>query len=168
VCSGRDRGDQDGAVIRALAARSTEFRPVVCVTNQHQEMLDQVLDLFELQRRAQPAGDDERPNAERRHGARARAAAAGAGERPARAVLVQGDTTTTFAAALAAFYARIPIGHVEAGLRTYRKDSPFPEELNRQMTTVLADWHYAPTDWARDNLLRGGVAPDTITVTATP
>jgi UDP-N-acetylglucosamine 2-epimerase len=90
-----------------------------------------------------------------------------ASTRPA-AILVQGDTTTTFATALAAFYARVPVGHVEAGLRTYRKDSPFPEELNRQMTTVLADWHYAPTDWARDNLLRAGVAPETITVTGNP
>jgi UDP-N-acetylglucosamine 2-epimerase (non-hydrolysing) len=84
--------------------------------------------------------------------------------RPA-VVLVQGDTTTAFAAALAAFYAGIPVGHVEAGLRTYRKDAPFPEELNRQMITALAEWHFAPTAWARDNLLRAGVAPEKIAVT---
>jgi len=87
-----------------------------------------------------------------------------AATRPA-AMLVQGDTTTTFAAALAAFYARIPVGHVEAGLRTWRKDAPFPEELNRTMTTALTEWHFAPTAWARENLLREGVAADKITVT---
>jgi UDP-N-acetylglucosamine 2-epimerase (hydrolysing) len=87
--------------------------------------------------------------------------------RPA-ALLVQGDTTTTFAAALAAFYARIPVGHVEAGLRTYRKDAPFPEEVNRQMTTAIAEWHFAPTAWARDNLLRAGVPPEKITVPGNP
>lgn len=70
--------------------------------------------------------------------------------------------------ALAALYARIPVGHVEAGLRACRRDSPFPEELNRQITTVLADWHYVPTDWARDTLLRAGVASETITVTGNP
>jgi UDP-N-acetylglucosamine 2-epimerase (non-hydrolysing) len=84
--------------------------------------------------------------------------------RPA-AVLVQGDTTTTVAASMAAFYARIPVGHVEAGLRTYRKDAPFPEEANRQMTTAVAEWHFAATDWARNNLLRERVAADKIVVT---
>ncbi len=155
-------------VVRALAARADEFRPVVCVTNQHQEMLDQVLDLFEL--RAEHSlhvmTSGQTPN-DVTVRVLERLPPVLASTQPA-AVLVQGDTTTTFAAALAAFYARIPIGHVEAGLRTYRKDSPFPEELNRQMTTVLADWHYAPTAWARDNLLRGGVAPATVTVTGNP
>lgn len=155
-------------VVRALAARPREFRPVVCVTNQHQEMLDQVLDLFELRadHSLQVMTSGQTPNdvtirvLERLPPVLASTAPA--------AVLVQGDTTTTFAAALAAFYAKIPVGHVEAGLRTYRKDSPFPEELNRQMTTVLADWHYAPTGWARDNLLRAGVAPEAVTVTGNP
>ena len=145
-------------VVRALAARVDEFRPVVCVTNQHQEMLDQVLDLFELRadHSLQVMTSGQTPN-DVTVRVLERLPPVLASTKPA-AVLVQGDTTTTFAAALAAFYARIPIGHVEAGLRTYRKDSPFPEELNRQMTTVLADWHYAPTAWARDNLLRAGVA----------
>ena len=136
-------------------AAATSFVPVVCVTNQHQEMLDQVLDLFELRAdhslQVMTSGQTPTEVAMR---VLERLPPVLARRRPA-AVLVQGDTTTTFAAALAAFYARIPVGHVEAGLRTYRKDSPFPEELNRQMTTVLADWHYAPTDWSRDNLLRG-------------
>jgi UDP-N-acetylglucosamine 2-epimerase (hydrolysing) len=155
-------------VVRALSARVDEFRPMVCVTNQHQEMLDQVLDLFEL--RAEHSlhvmTSGQTPN-DVTVRVLERLPPVLASTKPA-AVLVQGDTTTTFAAALAAFYARIPIGHVEAGLRTYRKDSPFPEELNRQMTTVLADWHYAPTAWARDNLLRAGVAPEAVTVTGNP
>jgi len=154
-------------VVRALAARD-EFRPCVCVTNQHQEMLDQVLELFELdvEHSLQVMSSGQTPT-EVAMRVLERLPPVLAETTPA-AVLVQGDTTTTFAAALAAFYARIPVGHVEAGLRTWRRDSPFPEELNRQMTTVLADWHYAPTDWARDNLLRAGVAPETITVTGNP
>ncbi len=155
-------------VVRALAARGDEFRPIVCVTNQHQEMLDQVLDLFEVQveHSLHVMTSGQTPN-DVTVRVLERLPPVLTSTRPA-AVLVQGDTTTTFAAALAAFYARIPVGHVEAGLRTYRKDSPFPEEINRQMTTVLADWHYAPTAWARDNLLRGGVDPTTVTVTGNP
>jgi UDP-N-acetylglucosamine 2-epimerase (non-hydrolysing) len=155
-------------VVRALAARSDEFRPVVCVTNQHQEMLDQVLELFEIrpEHSLQVMTSGQTPtDVTIRVLERLPAVLAST---PPAAVLVQGDTTTTFAAALAAFYARVPVGHVEAGLRTYRRDSPFPEELNRQMTTVLADWHYAPTEWARDNLLRAGVPPETVTVTGNP
>jgi UDP-N-acetylglucosamine 2-epimerase len=155
-------------VVRALAARPAEFQPCVCVTNQHQEMLDQVLELFALDvdHSLQVMSSGQTPT-EVAMRVLERLPPVLASTTPA-AVLVQGDTTTTFAAALAAFYARVPVGHVEAGLRTWRRDSPFPEELNRQMTTVLADWHYAPTDWARDNLLRAGVAADTITVTGNP
>lgn len=80
-------------------------------------------------------------------------------------VVLQGDTTTTFAGALACYYARIPVAHVEAGLRTGDKYSPFPEEINRQLTTSLSDLHFAPTSAARDNLLREGVNPSTIIVT---
>jgi len=80
-------------------------------------------------------------------------------------VIVQGDTTTTFCAALASFYERIPVGHVEAGLRTWNKFSPFPEEINRVMTTRIADLHFAPTQWARDNLLREGVAEGRVYMT---
>jgi UDP-N-acetylglucosamine 2-epimerase (non-hydrolysing) len=155
-------------VVRALAARPDDFRPVVCVTNQHQEMLDQVLELFELRAehslQVMTSGQTPTDVAMR---VLERLPPVLASTRPA-AILVQGDTTTTFAAALAAFYARVPVGHVEAGLRTYRRDSPFPEELNRQMTTVLADWHYAPTEWARDNLLRAGVPAEAVTVTGNP
>jgi UDP-N-acetylglucosamine 2-epimerase (non-hydrolysing) len=80
-------------------------------------------------------------------------------------VIVQGDTTTSFCAALAAFYRRIPVGHVEAGLRTWNKLSPFPEEVNRVLTSRIADLHFAPTKWAKDNLLKEGVPPDRVFVT---
>jgi UDP-N-acetylglucosamine 2-epimerase (non-hydrolysing) len=80
-------------------------------------------------------------------------------------VLVQGDTTTAFAAALAAFYRRIPVGHVEAGLRTGDRYAPFPEELNRRLITPLAHWHFAPTETARMALMHEGLAPDSIQVT---
>ena len=152
-------------VVRALAASPETFRPLVCLTNQHQEMLDQVLDLFALHAdyNLQVMTDGQTPTAVAMR-VLERLPDVLAATLPA-AVLVQGDTTTTFAAALAAFYARIPVGHVEAGLRTWRKDAPFPEELNRTMTTALAEWHFAPTDWARENLLREGIAADKITVT---
>ncbi len=85
-------------------------------------------------------------------------------ERPD-AILVQGDTTTVLASALAAFYAGVPVGHVEAGLRTGNMRSPFPEEMNRRLTTPLARWNFCPTETSRHNLLREGVAPQSITVT---
>ena len=134
--------------------RHPEIETKVCVTAQHREMLDQVMDLFHLKadydlnimaqgqtlyditgrvlRGLQEVFAKERPDC----------------------VLVHGDTTTTFTAALAAFYAQIPVGHVEAGLRTGNLLSPFPEEANRQLTGVLARYHFAPTETARANLLR--------------
>lgn len=81
------------------------------------------------------------------------------------ALLVQGDTTTTFASSLTAFYQHIPVGHVEAGLRTWNRYLPYPEEINRQLTTRLATWHFAPTEWSRDNLLKENVAAESIFVT---
>ncbi len=151
-------------VVHALAAREG-ITAAVCLTNQHQQMLDQVLELFAIRadRHLQVMTSGQTP-LEVTIRVLERLPAVLAELEPA-AVLVQGDTTTTFAAALAAFYARIPVGHVEAGLRTWRKDSPFPEELNRQMTTALADWHFAPTTWARDNLLREGVPAERVVVT---
>ncbi len=80
-------------------------------------------------------------------------------------ILVQGDTTTTFAVSLAAFYLRIPIGHVEAGLRTWDMYNPFPEELNRQLTSRLATLHFAPTSWSKENLLKEGISDESIYVT---
>jgi UDP-N-acetylglucosamine 2-epimerase len=152
-------------VVRALAAHAPNLKPVVCVTDQHQEMLGQMLEFFGIEPDWRLGG--------LRQGLMPIEVATRvldrlpkvlAAARPA-AVLVQGDTTTAFASALAAFYAGIPVGHVEAGLRTYRADSPFPEELHRQMTTLLCEWHFAPTSTARDHLLRAGVAPEKISVT---
>ncbi len=80
-------------------------------------------------------------------------------------LLVQGDTTTTFASSLAAFYCHIPVGHIEAGLRTWDKTNPFPEEINRQLTTRIATLHFAPTSWAKQNLLKEGITPGSIIVT---
>lgn len=137
----------------------------VTVTGQHDEMLDQMLDVFgivpdcdlEIMQPGQSLTD-----------ITMRALAGLTAEfrmyRP-ELVIVQGDTTTTFVAALAAFYERIPVAHVEAGLRTFDKYAPFPEEINRVLTTHLADWHYAPTMRAREHLLREGVGDDRIIVT---
>jgi UDP-N-acetylglucosamine 2-epimerase (non-hydrolysing) len=151
-------------VIRALE-QAPEFEPVVVSTGQHREMLDQVARLFGL--RIQHDLAVMRPNqALAELTARLLSACDGLLEQvqPALA-LVQGDTTTVLAAALACFYRRIPVGHVEAGLRTYDRWSPFPEEMNRTLASRLVTLHFAPTELARDNLLREGVAPDQISVT---
>ena len=135
------------------------------VTAQHREMLDQVLTLFKIT----PEYDLDlmRPG-QTLTGITCRVLA-GLEQilRESRPdlVLVHGDTTTTFAAALAAFYQGVPTGHVEAGLRTFRRDSPFPEEANRRLTGALADLHFAPTARARDNLLGEGVPADTVFIT---
>lgn len=142
-----------------------EIETIVCVTAQHRQMLDQVLHAFrivpdydlDIMQQGQTLADitsrvltglqeviqKEKPDI----------------------VLVHGDTTTTFAGALAAYYQQAAIGHVEAGLRTYHKYSPFPEEMNRQMVGVMADLHFAPTEESRQNLLREGKAEETIIVT---
>ncbi len=137
----------------------------VCVTAQHRQMLDQVLEVFGLT----PDADLDlmQPNQTLgRLTARAVEALDGylARERP-RLVLVQGDTTTVFCAALAAFYHRVPVGHVEAGLRTGNLHSPWPEEANRVLTTRLTDLHFAPTETSRRNLLDEGVPAERIFVT---
>ena len=141
------------------------IQPVVAVTAQHREMLDQVLDLFgivpdydlnimtsgqtlyDVTTRAlmglKPVMEEAKPDM----------------------VLVHGDTTTTFAGALAAFYAQIPVGHVEAGLRTGNKYSPYPEEMNRKLTGSIADMHFAPTGTSKANLLKENVQPESILVT---
>lgn len=152
-------------VVKALKERADAVDTRVCVTAQHREMLDQVLSLFgidpdwdldlmapgqdltDLTSRVLPALrrvlEEWRPDI----------------------VLVQGDTTTAFAAALAAFYARLDIGHVEAGLRTGNRYSPWPEEINRRLAGALATHHFAPTERARHNLLAEGTPDDRIWVT---
>lgn len=151
-------------LVQALQ-RSPLFEPVVAVTAQHREMLDQVLELFEIVpdfdlniieprqtltdvttralSRLSPLFDEVRPDM----------------------VVVQGDTTTTFVGALAAFYHQVPVAHMEAGLRTWDRYSPFPEEVNRSLTTRLANLHLAPTSTSRSNLLQEGISPSDIVVT---
>ena len=151
-------------VVLALRARP-EVETRVCVTAQHRQMLDQALEVFGVT----PDTDlDLMQPDQTLAGLTARAVAALdeylARERPD-VILVQGDTTTVFAAALAAYYQRVAVGHVEAGLRTFNKYSPFPEEMNRAMTSRIADWHFAPTEGARRNLLCEGVPPERIYVT---
>lgn len=141
------------------------FESVLCVTAQHREMLDQVLRLFELT----PDHDLNimKPNqtlAMITSGVLNGMEAVLKEEKPD-IVLVHGDTSTTFAASLAAFYCQIPVGHVEAGLRTHDRYSPFPEEMNRVMTGHLASVHFAPTERNRANLLKENIADEIIHVT---
>ena len=152
-------------LVNELKSRPDEFEAVVCVTGQHREMLDQVLGVFgvvpdhdlAIMRPGQTLFDitsdvllkiravleEERPDV----------------------VLVHGDTTTSFAAALAAFYLQIPVGHVEAGLRTRDLYSPWPEEFNRQAVDVISEWYFAPTETSRQNLLDEAKPADRIFVT---
>jgi UDP-N-acetylglucosamine 2-epimerase (non-hydrolysing) len=151
-------------VIQALQ-RSSLLEAVPIVTAQHREMLDAVLELFSIR----PVHDLDlcRPRQrlpELTANMLEQLDRVFEAERPD-LVLVQGDTTTTFTSALAAFYRRVPVGHVEAGLRTHDRYAPFPEELNRRMTATLAALHFAPTIAARDNLLAEGVPAPTILVT---
>jgi UDP-N-acetylglucosamine 2-epimerase (non-hydrolysing) len=142
-----------------------EFEPHICVTGQHRQMLDQVLEVFEIV----PDTDLNLmlPN-QTLAGLTARAITAIDGylsDYKPDMVIVQGDTTTSFCAALSAFYRRIPVGHVEAGLRTWNKYSPFPEEINRVMTSHIADLHFAPTPLSKGNLLKEGIPEERIFVT---
>jgi len=151
-------------VARALR-EAPDLAPHACVTAQHRSMLDQVLADFSLA----PDVDLDLMHPDQSLAAFAARALAGLDaylrdHRPD-LVLVQGDTTTVFCAAQAAFYLGIPVGHVEAGLRTGDLRAPFPEEANRVLTSRLADLHFAPTATARDNLLREGLPPERVHVT---
>ena len=153
-------------VIRAIERRGLEA--IVCASGQHRDMLDQMLEAFSI--RPEFDLDIMRPN-------QSPLDVAGRifTELP-RVIdqvqpdwlVVQGDTTTTFAAAWVAFHSRVSVAHVEAGLRTHDKFHPFPEEINRRLTSVLADLHFAPTARSERNLLDEGVAPDRIFVTGNP
>lgn len=151
-------------LVKALQA-DDRFETVVAVTAQHREMLDQVLALFEItpdyDLNIMKSGQDLYDvTSSVLLGMRSVLA-----ESSPDLVLVHGDTATTFAASLAAFYARIPVGHVEAGLRTHDLYSPWPEEANRQLTGRLAQWHFAPTERNRSDLLAEGVSDSSILVT---
>lgn len=152
-------------LIKEFQKYPDQFQTIVCVTGQHREMLDQVLHIFDIHpdydlnimKQGQDLYDvtarvltgmrevlqDARPDL----------------------VLVHGDTTTSTAAALAAFYQQIPVGHIEAGLRTHNIYSPWPEEMNRQITGRIATWHFSPTSLSKKNLLSEGIEENRITVT---
>lgn len=154
-----------GPLVRVLKERDEDFETMVCVTGQHREMLDQVLQAFGV------VPDFDLSVMEEGQTLFDVTARILAGMRKVflkarpEVVLVHGDTTTTFATALAAYYLQIPVGHVEAGLRTGNIYSPFPEEFNRQGVGLIAAWHFAPTQRARENLLREGKDPGSIFVT---
>jgi UDP-N-acetylglucosamine 2-epimerase (non-hydrolysing) len=155
-------------VVKELGKHPGKIISRVCVTAQHRQMLDQVLNLFEVvpdydldimqksqtltqvtasvMSRLEPILQEEKPDW----------------------VLVQGDTATVMAASIAAFYARVRVGHVEAGLRTFDKWQPFPEEINRRIAGVVSDLHFAPTPRSRQNLIKEGIPDDCIVVTGNP
>lgn len=152
-------------VVQALARRPDLFEVEVCLSAQHRELLDQVIDVFAL-----PVHYDlnvMRPN-QSVYGILCSVLSGMERvletSRPDR-ILVHGDTSTSFAAALAAYYKKIPVGHVEAGLRTYDKFHPFPEEMNRRLADAICDYHYAPTPGARENLLCERIPEEHIRVT---
>lgn len=153
-----------GPVVKAVEAMEG-MESIVCVTAQHREMLDQVLEVFDItpdydldiMKHRQTLTDITTRAIKGLEGVMA--------EAKPDVVLVHGDTTTTFAGALAAYYHQIAVGHVEAGLRTYDKYQPFPEEMNRKLTGSLADYHFAPTETAKQHLLLENVSETMITVT---
>lgn len=151
-------------LVKTIGA-SGDIESKVCVTAQHRQMLDQVLDIFHIV----PDYDLDIMKTRQTLSGITIKALDGLekviSELKPDMILVHGDTTTTFAASLAAFYSRIPVGHVEAGLRTYDKYSPYPEEMNRKLTGCIADLHFAPTHNNFQNLIKEGVNPDSIHIT---
>lgn len=151
-------------LVKELKSRK-EIRTIVCVTGQHRQMLDQVLGAFDVQ----PDYDlsimkDRQTLFDVTVNILERIKVVLEKEKPG-VVLVHGDTSTTFATALACFYLQIPLGHVEAGLRTYDVYSPYPEEFNRQAVGIVAQYNFAPTELSKQNLLREGKQPESIYVT---
>lgn len=152
-------------VVKALSKEAGRIESVVCVTAQHRQMLDQVLSLFDIM-------PDHDLNLMRSDQSLAQITATSLTEldqvirlEKPDWVLTQGDTTTAMVGALAAFYHRVKVGHVEAGLRTWDKFQPFPEEINRKIADAVGDLHFAPTELARENLLRESVNETSIIVT---
>ena len=151
-------------LVKELEKRD-EIESLVCVTAQHRQMLDQVLDTFEIKpdydlnimKQGQTLTDITTKALQSLDEVIKK-------EKPS-IVLVHGDTTTTLSASLASFYNQVAVGHVEAGLRTYDKYSPFPEEVNRQVTSIIADMHFAPTVVSKNNLINEGKNPSNIYVT---
>ena len=152
-------------LVKEFQRDKEHFETVVCVTGQHREMLDQVLGIFDItpqydlniMKRGQDLYDITARVLLRMRTVLER-------EKPD-IMLVHGDTTTSMAAALAAFYQHIPVGHIEAGLRTHDTRAPWPEELNRQLTARMAQWHFAPTRRSKENLIREDIDEEKIFVT---
>ena len=146
-------------------ANTPEIESTVCVTAQHREMLDQVMELFKI------TPDYDLDIMKERQSLLGITTRVLEGldkvikEAKPDIVLVHGDTTTSFVGALAAFYNQVSVGHVEAGLRTYDKYSPFPEEMNRNLTGRIADMHFSPTVQNKENLLKENIAPENIYIT---
>lgn len=152
-------------LVKELKKNSETFQPIICVTGQHRQMLDQVLQLFginpDYDLNIMKQGQDLYDVTSRiLNGMRSILQ-----EKKPDVVLVHGDTTTSMAVALAAFYQQIPVGHIEAGLRTNNIYSPWPEEMNRQITGRIASFHFAPTNLSRQNLIKEGISDDKIFVT---
>ncbi len=152
-------------LVKAFQAQPEKYKTIVCVTGQHREMLDQVLSLFEIT----PDHDlNIMQKGQDLYDVTTRVLVGMRGvlkDVQPDVVLVHGDTTTSTAAALAAFYQQIPVGHVEAGLRTHNIYSPWPEEMNRQITGRIATYHFAPTQLSCQNLLAEGTEQEKITIT---
>jgi UDP-N-acetylglucosamine 2-epimerase (non-hydrolysing) len=151
-------------LVRAIGS-DDDLRQTVCVTAQHREMLDQVLELFEIEPDIDLDLMTHDQTLEELTGRILTSVGEVLREVEPDAVVVQGDTTTTFATALASFYQQIPVGHVEAGLRTGDRFQPWPEELNRKMTGSLANIHFPPTETSRNNLLKENVDEGSVHVT---
>lgn len=151
-------------LVKALKA-CNEIDSQVCVTAQHRQMLDQVLEIFQIHPDYDLNIMQDRQTLVDITTRAIEGLYTVFSEAKPDIVLVHGDTTTTFAASLAAFYAKIKVGHVEAGLRTYDKYSPYPEEMNRKLTGAIADLHFAPTIANRNNLLKENVSDDIIYIT---
>ena len=152
-------------LVHALKAERDKFEVKICVTSQHREMLDQVMKIFEIEADIDLNLMKQDQNLSNLTSLILNEMHNVFSKYQPDAVLVHGDTTTTLATSIAAYYISIPIGHVEAGLRTYDLKAPFPEEFNRQITSKLTKWHFAPTALSKQNLLSEGVEKSLITVT---
>lgn len=152
-------------VISELSSRTVRFEVVVTVTGQHREMLDEALDVFDIRPRYDLNVMESGQSLADMTGRILTGLDKVFKKEVPDMVLVHGDTTTALASALAAFYCKIPVGHVEAGLRSFQRYEPFPEEANRRLVGALADLHFAPTEQARNNLLMEGIGDEVIFVT---
>ncbi|HZG17126.1 MAG TPA: UDP-N-acetylglucosamine 2-epimerase (non-hydrolyzing) [Candidatus Bathyarchaeia archaeon] len=152
-------------LVHELKKHPETIEPIVCVTAQHRQMLDQVLEIFQIEPDIDLNIMKDRQTLVQITTRALESLDQVMKESKPDIVLVHGDTTTTFVASLAAFYNQIAVGHVEAGLRTWDKYSPFPEEMNRQLTGVMADLHFAPTEGSADNLRRENKPEEAIYIT---